>query len=161
MGWQKQVLRVNLTKKTVAIEPLNMEWAMSYIGSRGLGSKYLMEEIDPKVDALAPGNKLIFATGPLTGTMAPTGGRYSVVTKGALTDAIACSNSGGKFGGELKTAGWDMIIVEGRAAAPVYLFIDNDQAELLPAGDLWGQSVWDAEPAIIALVAKNSSLGGG
>jgi aldehyde:ferredoxin oxidoreductase len=150
MGWAGKLLRVDLGAGTCVNEPLNREWAEQYLGQRGLATKYLTAEIDPKVDALEPGNKLIFATGPLTGTMAPTGGRYSVVTKGALTDAIACSNSGGKFGGELKTAGWDMIILEGRAPTPVYLFIDNDQAELLPADDLWGQSVWDAEPAIIA-----------
>ncbi|MDB5760707.1 MAG: aor, partial [Burkholderia sp.] len=85
-----------------------------------------------------------------TGTMASTGGRYSVITKGALTGAIACSNSGGYFGAELKMAGWDMIIVEGRAASPVYLSITNDKAELLDASWLWGKSVWETEPAIKA-----------
>ena len=148
MGWQKQVLRVDLTKQTVATEPLNMEWAMSYIGSRGLGSKYLMEEIDPKIDALDAGNKIIFATGPLTGTLAPTGGRHTVVTKGALTGAITCSNSGGKWGAELKMAGHDLLIVEGRASAPVYLLIRNDEVEILPADDLWGTSVWHTEPTL-------------
>ena len=148
MGWQKQVLRVDLTKQTVATEPLNMEWAMSYIGSRGLGSKYLIEEIDPKIDALDAGNKIIFATGPLTGTLAPTGGRHTVVTKGALTGAITCSNSGGKWGAELKMAGHDLLIVEGRASAPVYLLIRNDEVEILPADDLWGTSVWHTEPTL-------------
>ena len=142
MGWAGKLLRVDLDAGCCVSEQLNREWAEQYLGQRGLATKYLTSEIDPKVDALAPGNKLIFATGPLTGTMAATGGRYSVVTKGALTDAIACSNSGGKFGCELKSAGWDMIIVEGRAASPVYLFIEDDQAKLLPADDLWGRSVW-------------------
>src|SRR5690606_15869546 len=105
---------------------------------------------------LAPGNKLIIATGPLTGTMASTGGRWSAVTKGPLTGAIACSNSGGQFGGELKMAGWDMIILEGRAAKPVYLYIENDHAELIDAAHLWGRSVWEAEPAIKA--AHNDPL---
>ena len=72
-----------------------------YIGQRGLATKYLCEEIDPKVDPLSPGNKLIIATGPLTGTGASTGGRWTAVTKGALTGAIASSNSGGQFGVEL------------------------------------------------------------
>ena len=148
MGWQKQVLRVNLTKKTVATEPLNMEWAMSYIGSRGLGSKYLMEEIDPTVDALDPGNKIIFATGPLTGTLAPTGGRHTVITKGALTGAITCSNSGGKWSAELKMAGYDLLIVEGKASSPVYLLIRDDEVEILPADDLWSTSVWHTEPTL-------------
>jgi aldehyde:ferredoxin oxidoreductase len=88
---------------------------------------------------------MIFATGPLTGTAASTGGRYSVVTKGALTGAIACSNSGGYFGAELKFAGWDMVIFEGRSERPVYLYINDDQAELLPADDLWGKSVWETD----------------
>ena len=147
MGWQKQILRVDLTKGNVAKEPLNMEWAQDYMGQRGLASKYLFEEIDPKVDPLSPGNELIIATGPLTGTMASTGGRYSVITKGALTGAIACSNSGGKFGAELKMAGYDMIIFEGKAKKPVYLLIQDDDVQLLPAGDLWGKTVWETEPA--------------
>ncbi|MEE9301007.1 MAG: aldehyde ferredoxin oxidoreductase family protein [Alphaproteobacteria bacterium] len=145
MGWQKQILRVDLTKGNVAKEPLNMEWAQDYMGQRGLASKYLFEEIDPKVDPLSPGNELIIATGPLTGTMASTGGRYSVITKGALTGAIACSNSGGKFGAELKMAGYDMIIFEGKAKKPVYLLIQDDDVQLLPAGDLWGKTVWETE----------------
>ena len=90
MGWQRKLLRVNLTAGTCVPEPLNMAWAKTFLGQRGLATKYLMEEIDPKVDPLSPDNKLIIATGPLTGTMASTGGRWSVVTKGALTGAIAC-----------------------------------------------------------------------
>ncbi len=77
--------------------------------------------------------------------MASTGGRYSVITKGPLTGAIACSNSGGYFGAELQFAGWDMIIFEGRSPKPVYLHVENDKAQLLPADDLWGKSIWDTE----------------
>ncbi|MDQ3196001.1 MAG: aldehyde ferredoxin oxidoreductase, partial [Pseudomonadota bacterium] len=131
MAWHKQVLRVNLTDGTCKAEPLNMQWAQDYLGQRGLASKYLIEEIDPKIDALSPQNKIIYATGPLTGTMASTGGRYSVITKSPLTGTIACSNSGGYFGAELRFAGWDMIIVEGKAAKPVYLHIENEKVELL------------------------------
>ena len=95
-------------------EPLNMDWARSSTSARAvLASKYLVEELDAKVDPLSPDNKIIWSTGPLTGTMASTGGRYTVVTKGPLTGAIACSNSGGYWGAELKMAGWDMIIFEG------------------------------------------------
>ena len=130
MGWTRKVLRVNLTEGTIKTEPLNMGWAEKYLGQRGLATKYLVEEIDPKTDPLGPGNKMIFATGPLTGTMAATGGRWSAVTKGALTGAIACSNSGGQFGGELKQAGWDLVILEGRSPKPVYLYIEDDKAEL-------------------------------
>ncbi|MFV2032191.1 MAG: aldehyde ferredoxin oxidoreductase family protein [Gammaproteobacteria bacterium] len=145
MSWQQQILRVNLSTGECTIEPLNMEWAHLYLGQRGLGSKYLMEEMDPAADPLSAENKLIFATGPLTGTMASTGGRYSVITKGALTGAIACSNSGGKFGAELKFAGYDLLIIEGESDRPVYLHIENDQVELCDADAIWGKTVWQTE----------------
>src|SRR5512140_1521716 len=148
MSWAGKILRVDLTTGTVKSEPLNMDWAQAYIGSRGLASKYLVEELDPKVDPLSPANKLIWATGPLTGTMASTGGRYTVVTKGPLTGAIACSNSGGYFGAELKMAGWDMVIVEGKSAKPVYLYISDDVAELRDASALWGKTVWQTEETL-------------
>lgn len=163
MAWTRKILRVNLTQGSCVSEPLNMEWAMQYLGQRGLGTKYLMSEIDPKVDPLSPENKIIYTTGPLTGTMASTGGRYSVVTKGPLTGAIACSNSGGYFGAELKSAGWDMIIVEGRSAKPVYLHIENDKAQLLAADDLWGKTVWATEATLKQrhqdLLMRVSSIG--
>ncbi|MDH5749954.1 MAG: aldehyde ferredoxin oxidoreductase family protein, partial [Rhodospirillales bacterium] len=150
MSWQRKVLRVNLTDGTCSGEPLNMEWANQFLGQRGLATKYLYEEVDAKVDPLAPGNKLIFATGPLTGTNASTSGRFSVATKGANNNAISASNSGGYFGAELKLAGWDMLIVEGCAKEPVYLLIYDDVAKIIPAGDIWGRSVWDTEDAIKA-----------
>ncbi|MCB1928435.1 MAG: aldehyde ferredoxin oxidoreductase family protein [Rhodocyclaceae bacterium] len=148
MAWNRKVLRVNLTNGTCNAEPLNMEWANDYLGSRGLGTKYLFEETDAKVDPLSPDNKMIMATGPLTGTMASTGGRYTVITKGPLTGAIACSNSGGYFGAELKFAGWDMIIFEGKSSKPVYLYLENDKAELRDAGHLWGKTCWETEELI-------------
>jgi aldehyde:ferredoxin oxidoreductase len=148
MSWAGKILRVNLTTGTVSSEPLRMDWAKEYLGSRGLASKYLTSEISPKVDPLSADNKIIWATGPLTGTMASTGGRYTVVTKGPLTGAIACSNSGGYWGAELKMAGWDMVIFEGKSPKPVYLSIVDDVAELKDASHLWGKSVWETEAAI-------------
>ncbi|MGB8884164.1 MAG: aldehyde ferredoxin oxidoreductase family protein [Azonexus sp.] len=164
MGWNKKVLRVNLTAGTCIPEPLNMEWANDYLGSRGLASKYLVEEIDPRVDALSADNKMIMSTGPLTGTMASTGGRYTVVTKSPLTGAIACSNSGGYFGAEMKFAGWDMIIFEGKSPKPVYLYLENDKAELRDATHLWGKTCWETEETIKAThqdpLIRISSIGG-
>lgn len=148
MGWTRKILRVDLTKGTCQSEPLNMELAQQYLGQRGLATKYFVDEVDPKVDPLSAANKLIMATGPLTGTPASTGGRYSVITKGALTGAIACSNSGGYFGAELKFAGWDMVIFEGASAKPVYLSIEDDKAELRDASHLWGKTVWQTEEII-------------
>lgn len=148
MSWTQKILRINLTEGTVTPEPLNMEWAAEYIGQRGLATRYMFEETDPQCDPLGPDNKLIFATGPLTGTMASTGGRYSVITKSPLTGAIACSNSGGFIGAELKAAGWDMIICEGKSPSPVMLNILNDKVELVAADDLWGKSVWETDKLI-------------
>ena len=145
MTWQNKILRVNLSTGSCDIEALNMEWADAYLGSRGLGSKYLYEEMDPAADALSAENKIIFATGPLTGTMASTGGRYTVVTKGPLTGGIACSNSGGKFGGELKMAGYDMLIIEGESERPVYLHIEDEKVEICDASEIWGKTVWETE----------------
>ena len=148
MSWAGKILRVNLTAGTVTSEPLNMNWARQYLGSRGLATKYLVEEIAATVDPLSIDNKIIWATGPLTGTMASTGGRYTVVTKGPLTGAIACSNSGGYWGAELKMAGWDMVIFEGKSATPVYLSISDGEAELKDASHLWGKSVWVTEETL-------------
>lgn len=145
MAWATRVMRVNLTEGIITDEPLNMAWADAYLGQRGLASKYLFEEIDPTCDALGPDNKLIMTTGPLTGTMASTGGRYSVVTKSPLTGAIACSNSGGFIGAELRGAGWDMVIFEGKSPKPVYLSIHDDDAELVDADEIWGQTVWKTD----------------
>ena len=145
MSWQGQILRVNLTKGTAEAEPLNMEWANAYIGERGLGTKYLYENVDPKCDPMGPDNVLIFATGPLNGTMASTSGRYAVLCKSPLTGAIGDSNSGGKFGAFLKYAGYDLLLIEGRADKPVYLHIDDDSVEILPADEIWGTGVWHTE----------------
>ncbi len=140
-GWAGKILRVNLTTGEITAEPLNMKWAKDYVGGRGLATKYFFEEVPHNVDPLSPENKLIFATGPATGTNAPTGGRYMVVTRGPLTGTIASSNSGGFFGAELKKAGWDMIIFEGKAEKPVYLYINDDKVELRDASHLWGKGV--------------------
>jgi len=150
MSWTRKILRVDLSKGTCTPEDLNMEWAKEYLGQRGLASKYLCEEVDPKCDPLGPENKLIMATGPLTGTMASTAGRYSVITKGPLTGAIACSNSGGFLGAEMKFAGWDMIIFEGKSEKPVYLLIQDDKVELRSADNIWGKSAWETDDILHA-----------
>ncbi len=121
-----KLLRVDLTSGRIEVEDIRSDWLRDYLGGRGLAARYLYEELDPRVDPLSPANKLIFATGPLTGTPVPCGARYMVVTKGALTNAITTSNSGGHWGPELKFAGYDMVILEGRAPKPVYLFIHDE-----------------------------------
>jgi aldehyde:ferredoxin oxidoreductase len=144
-GWTGTVLRVNLTTKTITKEPLREDWAHDYIGGRGLGARYLLAEVDPHIDPFSPDNKMMVVTGPLTGTNSSCGSRYMVVTKGPLTNAITTSNSGGSWGPELKAAGYDMLIIEGRAASPCYLWIYNDQVEVRDAAHLWGKTVWETE----------------
>ncbi len=143
-----KILRVNLTERSVKVEELNEEIAKGFIGARGLAEKILYDEVDPKTDPLSPKNKLIFATGPLTGTIAPTGGRYDLVTIGALNHRIAASNSGGFFGAELKLAGYDLLIVEGKADKPVYIWINDEHVEIKDASHLWGKDVYETTDRI-------------
>ncbi len=147
-GWKGQLLRVNLTTRTFSTEEIPQEWLEQYIGGRGLAARYLLEEMDPTVDPFSPENKLIFATGPLTGTPAPCGARYMVVTKGALTNAITTSNSGGHWGPELKFAGYDLLILEGAASSPVYLLVYDEHIELKDASAYWGKGVFETEDGI-------------
>ncbi|AKL96409.1 tungsten-containing aldehyde ferredoxin oxidoreductase Aor [Clostridium aceticum] len=140
-GYAGKILRVDLSNKTVTTENLDHKTAEKFIGGRGLATKILMDEVDPNVDPLSPKNKLIFMTGPLTGTNTPTGGRYMVVTKSPLTGAVANSNSGGYWGAEMKFAGYDGIIIEGKAESPVYINIVDDKVEIKDAVHLWGKVV--------------------
>lgn len=141
--YKGNVLRINLTTRSVTQEPLNMKWAKEYIGGRGLGTKMLMEEIDPQVDPLSEDNKIIIINGPLSGAKVSTGCRYMVVTKSPLNNMIASSNSGGIWGARLKYAGYDAIIVEGKASNPVYIDIDESGVKIVDADELWGLETSD------------------
>ena len=140
-AWIEKILRVDLATGKISKEPLNMKDARDYIGARGLGTKYYSDEVDPKIDPLSPENKLIFMTGPLTGTGATCGNRYNVVTKSPLTGTIGAASSGGYFAPELKYAGYDGVIFENASENPVYLYISDEIAELRCAADLWGKTV--------------------
>ena len=150
MAWQRKYIDIDLTSGDITIKPVNESWAEDYLGARGLATKYLYELMDPKADALSPENVLIFATGPLTGTNASTASRYVVACKGALTNAIGCSNSGGKFGAALKHAGFDMLILRGRSPKPVYLTIEDEAITLHDAKEIWGTTVWHSDAWIKA-----------
>lgn len=150
MAYMGKILRINLSDNSIKKEIFPKDLAYKYLGGRGLASKILYDEVDPKVDALSPENKLIFATGPLTYTNAPTGGRYMVVTKGPLTGGIASSNSGGFFGAKLKATGFDLIIFEGKAQKPIYLFIDDERVTLHDASHVWGKTVEETTDMLIA-----------
>lgn len=147
-GYTGKMLRVNLTEGTIQIENLDRLESIKYLGGRGLGTKLYMDEVDPNIEPLDTENKMIIATGPLTGTQAPTSGRFMVVTKSPLTGTIASSNSGGHWGAELKSAGYDAIILEGKSDAPVYLNIVDDQVEIRDASGLWGKVVSETTDAL-------------
>ena len=147
-GWTGKLLRVNLTTAQSRVENIPEAWLRDYIGGRGVADRYLWGELDPRVDPLSPDNKLIFATGPLTGTPVSCGARYMVVTKGALTNAITTSNSGGHWGPELKFAGYDLLLLEGRAPKPVYLWIYDDVVQLRDAAGVWGKTISETEDGI-------------
>ena len=140
-GYMGKLLRIDLGTGSIKTEKLDEGKARKYIGGRGLGTAMLMKEIDPAIDALSPANKLLIVTGPLTGTATPTGGRYMAICKSPLTGTVASSNSGGYFGAELKFAGWDALVFEGKSASPKYLLIEDDKVELRDAADLWGKLV--------------------
>ncbi|MEA1993685.1 MAG: aldehyde ferredoxin oxidoreductase family protein [Euryarchaeota archaeon] len=147
-GYTGKVLRVNLTTGKSSEESLNEDDARRFIGGKGLGAKILFDEIDPSVDPLSPENVMILSTGPLTGSLAPTSGRWCVVTKSPLTSLYLDSHVGGYFGAEIKKAGYDFIIIQGRAEKPVYIAINDDNVEIRDAEDLWGKNSFETEEAL-------------
>jgi len=157
-GWNGKILRVDLTNARVFKEDLDAKVARDFIGARGLAAKYLFDEIDAEVDPLSPENKLLFATGPLTGTRVPGANRYMVITKSPLTGAIANSNSGGNFPAELKFAGYDLIIFEGKAEKPVYLWIEDDRIEIRSAKGLWGKNTYETQDLIRAETNERAKI---
>ena len=137
-AYYEKIARINLTTGEIKVEKLDLELAHKFIGGRGLGTKILYDEGVATVEPLSPENKLIYITGPMTGAAAPSTGRYMVVTKSPLTGMIASSNSGGIWGQKLKYAGWDAIIVEGKADAWTYITIEDDKIELHNADEYVG-----------------------
>jgi len=122
---------------------------MKFVGGRGLASYLLAQEVEPDTEPLDPANKIIFATGPLTGSQAPTGGRYMVVTKSPLSGTIASSNSGGFWGTELKRAGYDLIIVEGKSDKPCYIYINDNTVQIKDAKKYWGKLVSETNDLLL------------
>ncbi|MHC5073830.1 MAG: aldehyde ferredoxin oxidoreductase family protein [Planctomycetota bacterium] len=148
-GYCGKFLRINLKSGAIKKEDLNMEFAKKFIGGRGLGSFILSQEVPPNIDAFSPENKIIIATGPLTGTQAPASGRHMVITKSPLTGTIACSNSGGFWAAELKKAGYDMIILEEMSEKPCYIFVSDDTVEIRNAENYWGKLVSETTEGLL------------
>ena len=145
-----RILRIDLSTGEIEIEELDYELACQYVGGRGFGAKVLYDELKAGVDPLSPENIFVLAAGPLTGTAAPASGRLSASSKSPLTGTIFDSNCGGSLGPELKRAGFDMVILQGKSPKPAYLWIKDGKAELREAGRLWGLTVDEADRALKA-----------
>jgi len=153
--WNK-FLRVNLTKGTVSTESMPEDVLKNWLGGRGLGVYLMLKEVNPKVDPLSPDNKALVLAGPLTGVAgAPEPGRWVSVTKSPLTNTVHDSHSGGKFGPELRFAGYDGIIIEGASDKPVYLFIHDGKAEIRDASHLWGLDVHTTTDQLIQEIKED------
>ena len=142
------ILRVNLTDGTIHRHPTEEHLARAFLGGRGLNVKRLWDELPAHTDGLSPQNMLVFGAGPLVGTLFPGGARFNVSAMSPQTGILGDSNAGGFFGPELKFAGYDQVIIQGRADHPVYLWIKDDAVELRGAQELWGQDVWETTSAL-------------
>ncbi len=149
-GYIGRILRVNLSTGDIQAEPLNQAYARQFVGGSGLACRYIYDMIDANTDPLGPANPLVFMTGPLVGTSAPSCGRYVVCARSPLTGIWGEANAGGFWGPALRFAGYDGIIVTGQAAYPVYLCVRDGQAELRDAGHLWGLDFYAAHDAVKA-----------
>jgi len=140
-GWFGRLLRVNLTEGLITEEPIPEEMFKQFLGGAGLATKYLWDEVPQGADPLGPENRLIFMSGSLTGVIAPSTGRFSVVAKSPQTGIWGQANSGGRWGVDFKKCGYDGIIFEGASPEPVYLVVEDNKAELKDASHLWGEDV--------------------
>lgn len=138
-GWTGKILHVNLTSGMVKREPTDRKMAEKYIGGLILADYLYRRQNPTNASLLSEDNAIIFTTGPLTGTLAPYGNRFHVATSGTMENGLTVASLGGQWGSELKYAGYDAMIIEGKAAKPVYLWLDNKRAELRDAGHLWGK----------------------
>ena len=148
-GYAGRVLRVDLTTGKTRLEKLDEETAKKYIGGIGLGMKLWLANSKAGVDAFNPDNPLVLAVGPVSGTMFPTGGNgHAFISKSPATNGVGEAVSHGTFGAEIKRAGYDAVILTGKAERPVYLWIDDDSVQLLDAEQIWGKSPSETEDAI-------------
>jgi len=147
-GYTGKILRINLTDQTAREEELSLEVAKDYIGGAGFGIKYLFDEVPAGTDPLGSDNKLIFAPGPFSGTTVPCASRMAVTGKSPLTGAVGMALTGGYFPVELKFAGYDVLIIEGKAEKPTYVWIKNGEVKFRSAKKLWGMKTTDTQQII-------------
>jgi aldehyde:ferredoxin oxidoreductase len=144
-GYQGKILRVDLSRGKISDEPISVEILRHYIGGTGLGIRLLYDELNVGIDPYSSANRLIFATGPLTGTLVPGSGTYSVVSRNTLTGLAAAAQANGFFGARLKYAGYDAVIIQGRSEKPVYLHVHDGVASIEDASDLRGKDTFEVD----------------
>ena len=147
-GDTQTILRVDLSSSQTRVETVASNIVDKYIGGRGLGAYLLYREVPAKVDPLSPQNKLIFLNGPLVGSLVPGSNKVNVTFKSPLTGTYSYSLCGGHWGPALRAAGFDGVIIEGKAEQPTYLLINNGSVELRSAATLWGETIPRTEEAI-------------
>jgi aldehyde:ferredoxin oxidoreductase len=153
-GWIGKIARINLSTRNITVQDLPKEVAVSYLGGRGFGARILYDEVGPEIEPFSPDNLIILATGPLNGSKSPSSSRFSITTKSPLTGTILDSNCGGKTGIRLKDAGYDMLIISGKAARPVWLLVDETGIKINDAENIWGQDVNVTNNSLLAQVAN-------
>ncbi len=143
-----KVLRIDLTRAKISEEPLSEDYVKKYLGGHGVAARILLEEVPAWAGAFDSTNRLIFATGPIQGTITPVAGRFCVVTKSPLTGYFGDANAGGFFGSEMKFSGYDFIVITGQSLKPVYLWVLDGQAELKDASAYWGMDARETDKAL-------------
>src|SRR5512137_2996193 len=157
-GWTGQILRVDLTHRTYRSEPFSEEFAHTWIGGRGFAAKILYDELAPGIDPLGPDNKFVVAVGPISGISAPNTGKTVVAAKSPLTGGYGDGNLGTRVTDQLRKAGYDALIVEGRADRPTILSISDDTVEFLPADEIWGQGTMATNKWVYARYGKGAGV---
>ena len=148
-GWTGKRLRVDLTTGKIIKEDIPSEELRRYMGGLGLGANLLFNEVKPGIDPLGPENIFVMGAGPFNGTCLPCSGRWTIVSKSPQTGGYGDGSIGGDFGAEVKYAGLDQIVLQGKSPKPVYLWISNDTIELRDASHLWGKDTWETHHALI------------
>jgi aldehyde:ferredoxin oxidoreductase len=157
-GWTGQILRVNLTTQAWQRESFDEDFALKWIGGRGFAAKILYDELKPGIDPLGPENKLVVAVGPISGISAPNTGKTVVAAKSPLTGGYGDGNLGTRVTEKLRKAGYDALIVEGKAERPTLLYIDDEKVEFLPAEEIWGKGTYDTNEWIYARYGKGAGV---
>ncbi|ADI32364.1 aldehyde ferredoxin oxidoreductase family protein [Staphylothermus hellenicus] len=154
-GWWGRILRIDVSKRKYVVQELDPSIYSNYIGGRGLAAKILWDELVPGVDPLSPHNKLVIASGPLSGLPLPSSGKLVVASKSPLTNGYGDGNIGTMASVHLRKAGYDAIVLEGASDKPIYLYIENDKVEFMDADDLWGRDAFDAEDKLVREHGRN------